>query len=156
LTATSLSFVLNFISKVMARKIVYELKGEYSKEEIRRHKHEQNQKKAKTYLLITSSRYWFNVFSSRPYLYKLHLLLFRAKRIYKGDIELIDIMFDKFKAIRDQNWKLAAAMRDREVQREQTLKQKLNIKKIDASYNTIKNGKLNLGIFHIEKRSKKN
>ena len=140
----------------MEKKTVYELKGKYTKEEIQRHKFKLNQKHAKPLLLVTSSRYWYKLFCNKPYLFRLHWLLIKTKKNRKGGNELIDIMFDKLHAIHEQNWELAAALRHSELEMEHAFMQRHKINKIDVKYTTVNNGKRNLGIFHVEKQSKKN
>ena len=140
----------------MKRKIKYALRGKLPRKEIKALKFEQNQKQAKPYLLVTSSRFWFEIFKRRPHLYQLHYFLLKVKRIRRGGNELIDILFDKLYAIHDQNFELAAALRDEEKQMEQAFMQKHNINKLLNEYCTVKNGKVNLGIFYAVKQSRKN
>lgn len=139
----------------MERKIKYALRGKLTRKEIKALKFEQNQKQAIPYLLVTSSRFWFEIFKRRPHLYQLHYFLLKVKRIRKGGNELIDILFDKLYAIHDQNFELAAALRDDERQIEQAFLQKHKIYKLENEYCTVKNGKVNLGIFYTEKQSRK-
>lgn len=127
-----------------------------SKEEVKRRKFEQNQSKAKPYLLVTSSAFWFEIFKRKPHLYQLHYFLLKVKRIRRGGSELIDIIFDKLYAIQEQNFELAAALRNKERQMEEAFMQKHKINKLDVKYAMVKNGKINLGVFYIRKHSKKN
>jgi hypothetical protein len=137
----------------MKEKIAYTLNEKLSKKEIRAYKFEQNQKHAKPYLLVTSSKFWFRFFGQKPHLYKLHLFLLRTYKIRKGGPELIDIMFDKINAIHEQNFELAASLRDTELQMQKSFMQSHNIIIHDYRYATVKNGKINFGIFYIKKRS---
>jgi hypothetical protein len=83
------------------------------------------------------------------------LFLHRAKKVRKGSKELVEIMFAKVNAIHEQNFELAGTLRDTELKMQQSFMKRHNIFIRDFRYATVKNGKINLGIYYIKKQSQK-
>lgn len=137
----------------MNEKKVNDLKVKYTKEDRRTYQYHQNQKNAKSCVLITESRRWFYILKTRPYLYRLHLFLWKVKKMHHKTNELMNVRLDKIIAIRNQNFEAAASFRDTELQMKHVWEKKYQITEIDFTYRTARNGRVNLGLFHITKNS---